>query len=118
MQSGRQDLKLGSLGEDVKLLQEQLRQLGFTIEDAEGLFDKSTHEAVVEFQKQHRLRSTGLVDSETAIRIAEALLGMRAKDITSDRQDPSPKKRVVLGNVKYASGEPVTGVAASERSLP
>ena len=38
-------------GDDVKLLQEELRQLGFSIEDREGLFGRSTRQALLEFQR-------------------------------------------------------------------
>lgn len=63
------NLKLRMTGEDVTLLQSELRQLGYSITDRNGYFGKSTHEAVVQFQKQHGLEVTGEVDEHAAILI-------------------------------------------------
>src|SRR5262245_32582031 len=56
-------------GEDVKLLQDELRQLGFPLNDGDGFFGKTTRQAVLEFQRGHGLATTGVVDEATATAI-------------------------------------------------
>ncbi len=65
MPSGRK-LSIRMKGEDVKLLQENLKRLGFPITDKHGFFGKSTKQAVIEFQKKHGVEMTGVVDELTA----------------------------------------------------
>jgi peptidoglycan hydrolase-like protein with peptidoglycan-binding domain len=48
--------------ENVVLLQSELRQFGFTILDRQGFFGAITQQAVCQFQKQHRLEDTGVID--------------------------------------------------------
>lgn len=63
------NLSSGMQGEDVKLLQSELRQLGYTISDEEfqaGIFKGTTQEAVQTFQKKHEIDATGVVDERTA----------------------------------------------------
>ena len=63
------DLKLDLRGEDVALLHRELGTIGLTVPDAERretLFGPGTHEAVAQFQKQHCMEPTGVVDAETA----------------------------------------------------
>jgi peptidoglycan hydrolase-like protein with peptidoglycan-binding domain len=53
----------------VKLLQSELRQLGYTISDKEfqvGVFDETTKEAIQTFQKKHEIEATGKVYERTA----------------------------------------------------
>ncbi|MEX5215459.1 MAG: peptidoglycan-binding protein [Nitrospiraceae bacterium] len=56
-------------GDDVALLHEELGQLDFTIDRAEVAdkrFGTSTREAVLVFQRRHRLEATGVVDAISA----------------------------------------------------
>lgn len=56
-------------GDDVKLLQSELGQLGFKIPDSElqrAFFGPGTYEAVEAFQKQKGLDTTGVVDERAA----------------------------------------------------
>ena len=67
------NLQLGIEGEDVVLLQQELRLLRFTIDDRKGYFGRDTRDAVMQFQQQHGLDATGEVDEHTASFINEAL---------------------------------------------
>jgi peptidoglycan hydrolase-like protein with peptidoglycan-binding domain len=63
------NLSVDTHGEDVRLLQSELRQLGFDISDEEvqqAFFGAGTHEAVVGFQETNRLEPTGVVATGTA----------------------------------------------------
>jgi peptidoglycan hydrolase-like protein with peptidoglycan-binding domain len=73
------DLKQGLRGDDVALLHSELAIIGLTVPDAERrdtLFGQGTHEAVAQFQKQHCLEPTGVVDAQTARAINAAVNAM------------------------------------------
>ncbi|MCY6485811.1 N-acetylmuramoyl-L-alanine amidase [Clostridium aestuarii] len=52
-------------GEDVKLLQKKLNQLGFNTGVADGVFGRKTESAVKEYQKDNRLVIDGIVGENT-----------------------------------------------------
>ena len=58
-------LKLGSTGEDVKLLQQKLKELNYYNLVITGDFLLSTEVGVKAFQENSNLKPTGIVDSET-----------------------------------------------------
>ncbi|HEX7101674.1 MAG TPA: peptidoglycan-binding domain-containing protein, partial [Nitrolancea sp.] len=63
------DLKIELTGNDVRLLQRELAQLGFAIsadEQGHALFGPTTRDAVLQFQKEHRVDTNGIVDAATA----------------------------------------------------
>lgn len=68
-------LKLGSEGDEVKLLQKKLN-----ITD-DGIFGKQTEEAVKAFQKQHNLEDDGIVGNKTW-----AALGVKETTSTNPKQ--------------------------------
>lgn len=60
-------LQFGSIGADVKALQNALLAAGLTMRGgADGVFGPATRTAVEQFQSQHGLGKTGKVDAETA----------------------------------------------------
>lgn len=100
-------------GEDVRLLQEELTRLGFSITDREGLFGETTLAAVREFQNRNRIDPiTGIVDERTARLINREL-------------DAQPRESyLVWGRVLRTDGEPFadlrvnafeTGLRSEER---
>ena len=58
-------LKLNSQGEDVKSIQESLRQLGFQPGPIDGVFGEKTENAVIHFQEDHSLYADGIVGPTT-----------------------------------------------------
>ena len=63
------DLKLNLNGDDVRLLHAELSQIGFALPEEERLkafFGLGTQGVVIQFQKQHQLTTTGVVDAQTA----------------------------------------------------
>ncbi|HYG09286.1 MAG TPA: peptidoglycan-binding protein, partial [Pyrinomonadaceae bacterium] len=60
------NLSLRMQGDDVKLVQQELRRIGHTIGDREGYYGAATRDAVVAFQKARGLGATGVVDRQTA----------------------------------------------------
>ncbi|MBV6623746.1 MAG: peptidoglycan-binding protein [Rivularia sp. (in: Bacteria)] len=59
------NLTVGSTGEDVKLLQTQLRKLGYYNGIADGQFGATTRLAVIEFQQKKGLVADGIAGSQT-----------------------------------------------------
>ena len=70
------NISTNSSNDDVKLLHSELAKLGVNIPDRElqrGVFGPGTRAAVVQFQNQHELEPTGVVDERTAARINEVV---------------------------------------------
>ena len=89
------NLSIDLNGEDVKLLHNELKQLGYNILDEEvqkKLFGNSTQQVVLEFQKAEGLGTTGIVDAKTAKRINAKV----------DAQ--KPQKYLVRGRVIQSNG--------------
>lgn len=63
--SGPRTLKKGMTGEDVRLLQHALIELGYLNDQADGNFGSNTHSAVVQFQAVNGLEADGLAGSKT-----------------------------------------------------
>ncbi len=65
MKPDTRNLSVNMRGEDVKLLQKRLSKLGFSIEDKDGFFGKTTRRAVLDIQKKRGMKATGIVDEAT-----------------------------------------------------
>src|SRR4051812_19113091 len=98
------NLRIKMQGEDVKLLQSELLQLGLKIGDEsevkQAFFGETTAKAVAGFQETHGLPATGEVDEKTAVLINAEV----------DKQHPNgqPPPFVVRGQVR-ADGHPLVG---------
>ncbi|MGF1937876.1 MAG: peptidoglycan-binding domain-containing protein [Nostoc sp. ChiQUE02] len=64
-QPSRNYLTVGDQGENVRLVQERLSQLGFSNINPDGFFNDYTRESVIAFQQYSRLNSSGNVDWQT-----------------------------------------------------
>jgi len=87
-------------GDDVRRLQAELNQLGFTL-GVNGFFYSMTYVAVRQFQQEHELEINGIVDEETARRINAEVDGLTAPPF------------IVKGQVRQADGDPADGVLIS-----
>ena len=58
-------LRNGSHGHDVMLLQQKLSEIGYLSSKADGIFGSGTERAVAEFQRDHSIRITGIVNAAT-----------------------------------------------------
>ena len=65
--------RIGERDGHVKRTEKQLRELGYKVGAADGLFSKKTAAAVRRFQKKHKLKQTGQVGGRTAKAIKKAL---------------------------------------------
>lgn len=58
-------LRLGDRGSDVTFIQNRLRQLRYLNQSADGVFDRTTQEAVIRFQRDYQLNPDGIVGPAT-----------------------------------------------------
>ncbi len=98
MRSSGRNLHENLHGDDVALLQHQLRQLGHETTDEDGFFGPGTHGAVVSFQEAQRLETNGVVDRRTGSRIDAAFDGL----------DRDLRAFKVRGRVHSEDGEALT----------
>jgi Putative peptidoglycan binding domain len=66
-------LQVGDEGSEVRVLQEQLRELGFLGAPADGHFESTTRDAVRAFQAAHGLAADGIVGPRTQARVGEEI---------------------------------------------
>ena len=59
------ELARGAKGEDVKVLQQRLKDLGYLSGSVDGDYGGGTERAVSAFQNQHKIPVTGIADMET-----------------------------------------------------
>lgn len=86
-------------GEDVRLLQQKLNKLCFSIEDRDSFFGKTTRRAIQEIQKKHGIKETGIVDEVTAERIKVAAMQLKGFS--------------VRGTVKRSDGASLAGLTVN-----
>jgi hypothetical protein len=91
-------LKLGSRGDAVRLLQLQLRALGYDVGDIDGVFGPKTNEQVLAFQRDtDSIDVDGLVGTETMEALKQALV----------MKDNDPVIDAVPAGLAQAGGAPV-----------
>lgn len=81
-------LRTGSRGKDVRILQENLRQLGFLNDAADGIFGTNTNAAVRSFQKAQGLSVDGVVGAGTWAALGAAM--------PQEEEEPSVMTRLCL----------------------
>jgi peptidoglycan hydrolase-like protein with peptidoglycan-binding domain len=59
------ELKEGSKGKEVTLLQQNLKKLGFYTGAADGIFGPATKASVIKFQQSHESKGDGIVGEKT-----------------------------------------------------
>ena len=84
-------------GDDVKTLQLWLKTLGFFKNNESGIFDKSTHNALTEFQKNMKLSPDGIFGGDTFVHLSSL------KRIINEKQ--SSNFPFVLDNFKKGKGK-------------
>src|SRR5690606_10481748 len=72
-------LRIGSTGQAVTQLQNDLKRLGFFAGNATGYYGTATEKAVRDFQKRHGLAVDGIAGPATLGKIAEILNGKDSK---------------------------------------
>jgi len=101
-------LKLHSRGEDVRTLQENLAQLGYSPGKIDGIFGEKTEDAVILFQEAEGLYGDGIVGTRTMAALEEALrehlLEQQSPGIDSMDENPERLAFVRVPADKYRDG--------------
>ncbi|MBQ8149310.1 MAG: spore cortex-lytic enzyme [Clostridia bacterium] len=98
----------GSKGEQVRQIQQKLRQYGYMTAAADGVFGKDTYDAVVWFQKKNGLTVDGIVGRKTAAALGLSFSGSVAA-AGYNESETYMLARLVHGE---ARGEPYVGKVA------
>lgn len=77
-------LRNGSYGNDVVILQQKLNSLGYWCE-ADGIFGIWTQKKVQEFQREHGIKETGIVERVTAEKLIQ-LTGSKTKEYNIEQK--------------------------------
>lgn len=88
-------LQRGDSGEAVRFLQGVLRELGFLQRDPTGFFDTITEDALKDFQLEHNIAQTGMLDDETRFILNQTLANekdLTGSDHVSKEVDPTKTK--------------------------
>lgn len=101
-------LKIGSCGPAVKLLQENLKTLGYYKSTIDSDFGSVTQSAVKAFQKAKKITVDGIVGTETQTAIDAAL---KALSIDTDVKDDAYSLDQFIREVQAAVGATVDGYA-------
>ena len=75
-------LSSGSHGHEVLLLQQKLKGIGYTIRTVDGVFGGETERAVAEFQRDQKIRVTGVVNNATWRALKDAKERKWGTDVT------------------------------------
>jgi peptidoglycan hydrolase-like protein with peptidoglycan-binding domain len=110
---GKQEslLTFGDRGEDVRALQKMLADLNYPAGEMDGIFGTLTRQAVLGFQADNKLPTTGMVDVDTW-----AQLGQASKRVFSDKRTGStPQDLRQMGShmVWYGDKTRLVGILSS-----
>lgn len=81
-------LKNGDNGDDVKFLQERLKDHGYYRDKINGYFGQTTMQSVASFQKNNNIKLDGVVGIQTWNKI------LNYKKVIEDKKDSSPKLEI------------------------
>ena len=101
-------LRVNSHGHDVLVLQQQLRRAGYAISSIDGVFGNETKQAVSEFQRDQKIKVTGIVDGSTWRALNQAKNGSHAASIETSASSAQP----------YAPAQPTTRTVNVPESQP
>lgn len=96
--------QLGSRGEEVRRIQQKLKDLGYAVGSVDGIFGLQTQKAVLEFQRKNGLNADGIVGQLTL-----AALGLSTVSAGQNQSSVELLARVISAE---ARGESYTGQVA------
>ncbi|ABW19608.1 spore cortex-lytic enzyme [Alkaliphilus oremlandii] len=108
-----QTLAWGSSGEDVRIAQSRLKQWGYLEGGVDGVFGKTTYDAVIKFQKANGLTPDGVIGAQT--RVALGMSSNNTKTNTPASRGVSRSDDIhLLARAIHAEskGEPYLGQVA------
>ena len=112
-------LQEGSHGHDVLLLQKKLQSVGYHITSVDGVYGAETERAVAEFQRDNKIRITGIVNNATWRALQKAKKVKWGKDMPKPAQKPTqitPKGPLAPNNAPILARNKVSGIISTARS--
>jgi len=108
------NLKVGSRGEKVSLLQKTLNNKGFSAGKVDGIFGKNTRKAVITFQKASKIKVDGIAGKQTQSKLYEKSTNTTASRGTSLSRNTNETDLYWLSRIIHAEsqGEPYSGKVA------
>ena len=107
-------LAWGSRGEQVRLVQQKLKEYGYLSSSVDGIFGQETYNAVLWFQRKNGLTVDGRVGSATAAALGISLTGGALSAGLYQESELTLLARLVNGE---ARGEPYIGQVALDGFL-
>lgn len=108
------ELRLGATGDRVRGLQRDLADLGYPVGPIDGVFGPATRRAIVNFQEERRLPTTGTLDAATRAALDAALAPAPLVEPT----DASPQPEQAQPQPEAAPSPPSADVAAQTDAAP
>lgn len=106
-------LKENARGAEVTALQKRLADLNYALREIDGIFGPETKRAVLLFQRDHKLKMTGVVDDKTWRALKKA---KPAKKKTSAVARKKPAPAVVGGGSALTSKKQIPAIVATAKS--
>lgn len=108
------NLKVGSRGEQVSLLQKTLNSKGFSAGKVDGIFGKNTKKAVIAFQKASKIKVDGIAGKQTQSKLYAKSTSTTASRGTSLSRNTNETDLYWLSRIIHAEsqGEPYNGKVA------
>ena len=96
-------LKSGSTGSEVALLQRKLQEIGYAVKTVDGVFGQETKKAVEAFQRDQKIKVTGIVNNATWRILRQIKSPAPAKSEVNAKNliDSGKAKKVILTARKY-----------------
>jgi len=91
-----QQLKEDQLNEKIRSAQIMLNSLGYKIDRMDGYYSEATTAAVKQFQKDHSISNTGVINQETAVKLEEKIIDF----IRDETNDPQLQKALEIAGRK------------------
>ena len=108
------NLKFGSRGEKVSLLQKTLNSKGFSAGRVDGIYGKNTRKAVIAFQKASKIAVDGIAGKQTQSKLYAKSTNTTASRGTSLSRNANSTDLYWLSRIIHAEsqGEPYSGKVA------
>jgi predicted chitinase/peptidoglycan hydrolase-like protein with peptidoglycan-binding domain len=94
-------LDLGASGPQVKALQTTLKDAGYDVGAIDGIYGTLTRAALLAFQADNNIPTTGIVDAETNIAFSRA----KSRPLTNERVAATAKDLAKLGSRTVVNGQ-------------
>ena len=110
--SSASSLKIGDKGQEVKDMQQELKNWGYYNGNINGIFDSNTFASVLRYQKTYGLKANGIADENTLLSMGLGHIvetGSAYAAATKNVSDEQLLARVINGE---ARGEPFEGQVA------